>query len=70
MPGVAERIHLGECCGVCSYSIEAEEKGAVICKRFPPQIVVSPDTQSGAWTLSAPFPRLSEIDWCGEFKRA
>lgn len=60
-------------CANCIYGKEAEltpqslgQPRAVVCRRFPPQMILTP-YQGGA-ALMGHFPSMAPDGWCGEHR--
>ncbi len=55
-----------ECCALCKYYMI----GGSLCRRYPPQIIITGKGKKGGVDYESRFPPLMPVGWCGEFKGA
>jgi len=54
-------------CEACRFSAKAHR--FLFCYRYPPQILGRPvSNHTIATETASTYPRVTELDWCGEFK--
>lgn len=54
-----------DCCAACRFYMSDER----VCRRMPPAVFYTGKDANGDDTWRSAFPPVTQIGWCGEFRR-